>query len=76
MKLSLTCVDKSFVRMPMNGDTFLRILDSTKEEEVVGEVIGIGVNDTDRNVPFFEIRYPHNERVMAFAPAGTGFHFI
>jgi hypothetical protein len=58
MKLSLICVDKSFVRMPMNGDTSLRILDSTKDEEVAEEVIGNGGNDTVRNVPFFEIRYP------------------
>lgn len=55
MKLSLICVDKSFVRMPMNGDTSPRILDSIRDEEVAGEVTGIGGNDTGRNVPFFEI---------------------
>jgi hypothetical protein len=42
----------------MNGDTSLRIPDSTKDEEVADEVIGNGGNDTVRNVPFFEIRYP------------------
>ncbi|KAF3010761.1 Ras- protein rsr1 [Curvularia kusanoi] len=58
MKLLSTFAGKLFVKMPMSDDRCPRIPDSIKDEEVAGEVIGIGGHGIDRNVPFFEIRYP------------------
>jgi hypothetical protein len=57
----------------MNGGMFLKIQGQVgPQEEAAEEETGTGDNDIGRNVPFFETRYPHDEQLVAFAPAGPG----
>ena len=74
-KLLLIYAGRSFAKMQTNGGMSLKTQEpaETPDEEVAGEEIGTGDNDIGRNVPFFEIRYPHDEQLVAFAPAGPGF---
>ena len=44
-----------------------------RPDEGAGEETGTGDNDIGRNVSFYEPQYPHDERLVAFAPAGPGF---
>ncbi|KAJ8115768.1 hypothetical protein OPT61_g2661 [Boeremia exigua] len=51
-----------------------RELVETPDEAAAGKT-GTDDNDIGQNVPSFEIRYPNNERLVTFAPAGPGFAF-
>lgn len=73
-KLLSTYAGKSSAKMQTKGDKFPKIqeLAEPQDEEAAGET-GTGDNDIGQNVLFFEIRYPHDERPVAFVPAGSGF---
>ncbi len=75
-KPSLIYAGRSSGKTQMSDDTFLktRELVGIPDEPAAGET-GTDDNDIGRNVPSFEIRYPNNERLVAFAPAGPGFAF-
>ncbi|KAF1931549.1 ras-domain-containing protein [Didymella exigua CBS 183.55] len=63
----------SFGKTQMNGDMFPKTQGPVEiQDEAVEEETGTGANDTGRNVPFFETRYPHDEQLEAFVPAGPG----